>query len=90
MKIGDFVELDTKGNGKFKYTVKDIEGVSSGVDRDAELLEYGKVQQNEKLKNIDRREIIHVKGSDGEELKEELLEIDNSNFYSTITDKKNN
>lgn len=88
VKIGDFVELDTKGNGKFRYTVKDIEGVSSGVDRDAELLGYGKVQQSEKLKNIDGREIIHVEGSDGEELKEELLEIDNSSFYSTIDDKK--
>jgi|GEM_PF-1982551 len=88
VKIGDLVELDTKGNGKCKYKVKDIEGVSSGVDRDAELLGYGKVQQNEKLKNISGREIIHVEGSDGEELKEELLKTNDSNFYTTISDKK--
>ncbi|MBU5227150.1 hypothetical protein KQI36_10910 [Clostridium senegalense] len=89
VKVGDFVELDTQGNGKFKYRVKEIEVLSSGVDRDAELLSYGKVQKKEILKGISGREIIHIKGNDGELLKEELLKVDNTNLYTTIDDKKN-
>lgn len=89
VKIGDKVKLDTKGNGKFTYKVKAIEGVSSGVDRDAELLGYGKVQKSNELRNINDRELIHIKGKNGEKLKNELLKISNSNVYTTIDDKKN-
>lgn len=88
VEIGDFVELDTQGNGKYKYKVKEIEPLSSGVDRDAELLGYGKVQNNESLNGISGRIILHINGSDGELLKKELLDIDNSNFYITIKDKE--
>lgn len=85
--VGEFVELDTKGDGKFKYKVKGIEAFSSGVDRDAELVGYGKVQTNEAFKGISGREIIHVNGDNGDTLKEELLKVDNGRFYTTINDK---
>ena len=88
VKVGDYVEIDTKGNGKIPYKVKEIERVSSGVDRDAELLGYGKVQNSERVKDISGREIIHINGGDGESLKKELINEESANWYTTIDDRK--
>lgn len=86
-KIGDWVELDTQGSGKFKYKVKEIEGFSSGVTRDADLIGYGKVQNNNNLKSLEGGKLIHIKGDDGEKLKRELLKESNVNTYNTVEDK---
>ena len=88
LKKGDFVELDTLGSGVLKYKVKDIEPMAMGVDADAELLGYGKVQQNKKLNISKARNMIYISGQDGEALKEELMKYDHSNIYTSIKDKK--
>ena len=89
IKVGDPVKFDTQGNGVFEYKVKNIEEVSSGVDRDTELLGYGKVQSNSNLDKILGKKVININGKDGEKLKSDLLEIDDSNIYTTIQDKRN-
>ena len=88
VKVGDYIELDTNGNGVFKYKVKSIESLSSGVDRDAELLGYGKVQSCKELEKVTGRKFITVKGVDGDKIKNQLQKSYNSNTYTSITDKK--
>ena len=88
VKVGDYIELDTNGNGVFQYKVKSIESLSSGVDRDAELLGYGKVQSCKQLEKVTGRKFITVKGVDGDKIKNQLQKAYNSNTYTSITDKK--
>ncbi|SFB40451.1 ABC transporter permease [Clostridium frigidicarnis] len=87
VKKGDFVELDTMGNGILKYKVKDIEPMAMGVDHDGELLGYGKIQQRDDLNIGDARTMIYISGQDGEKLKEELIKYEDSNMYISIKDK---
>lgn len=87
VKKGDFVQLDTMGNGILKYKVKDIEPMAMGVDHDGELLGYGKIQQRDDLNIGDARTMIYISGQDGEKLKEELIKYEDSNMYISIKDK---
>ena len=87
VKKGDFVELDTMGNGILKYKVKDIEPMAMGVDHDGELLGYGKIQQMDDLNIGDASTMIYISGQDGEKLKEELIKYEDSNMYISIKDK---
>lgn len=84
VKKGEFVQLDTMGNGILKYKVKDIEPMAMGVDHDGELLGYGKIQQRDDLNIGDARTMIYISGQDGEKLKEELIKYEDSNMYISI------
>lgn len=86
--IGDYIELDTRGNGKYKYKVKDIESLYSGVTRDAKLLGYGKINKTNNSKNIEGTSYIVINGKNIEKIKKELIEINNANQYSTLKDVK--
>lgn len=86
VKIGDYIELDTRGNGKFKYKVKAIETLASAVDRDAKLLGYGKVNKKSELENIKGTTFININGEDAKGLKEDLVKINPSNEYKTAED----
>lgn len=86
VEIGDYIELDTRGNGKFKYKVKAIETLASAVDRDAKLLGYGKVNKTSVLENIKGTTFININGEDIKSLKEDLVKINPSNEYKTIED----
>lgn len=86
LNVGDFVELDTSGNGRYKYKVIEIEEVATGVTNDAKLLGYGKIKKIENLKGIEGTTIIGVDTDNPVKLKDTLSKVNNLNEYKTIED----
>ena len=84
--IGDYVELDTSGNGVYKYKVVGIENLATGVTNDSKLLGYGKVNVKDELRSIDGVEIVSIDTNNPIKLKESLSKINNLNEYKTIED----
>ena len=88
LNIGDKIDVNTKESGTITYTIKEIEYIAKGVNRDSELLGYGKVQALDNIDTENKGEIIFITGRDGKELKQELVAIEEGNMYFTVDDKK--
>ena len=84
--IGDYVELDTSGNGIYKYKIVGIEKLATGVTNDSKLLGYGKINLKDELRGIDGVEIVSIDTNNPIKLKESLSKINNLNEYKTIED----
>lgn len=88
LSLGDEVEIESNGNGVLTYKIKELEDIPSAVNEDSELLGYGKVKAIDSLDKLIGDKFIVIDKIHGEQVKNQLKEIENSYYYRTIKDKE--
>ncbi|SHI60126.1 putative ABC transport system permease protein [Clostridium cavendishii DSM 21758] len=93
IKVGDKINVNASITGKREYTVKAIETLASGVDKDSEILGYGKLGRNkeslEKDKNlVTKNGMVIINGKEYKALSEKLRNVENGYEYTTLDERR--